>query len=111
MFANRCAVLVLANLPILWVFAGRNNIFVWATGWTFQTFNIFHRHVARVVILLTIGHASAYTHLALTTHLPTGVSLWQAALKQEWFIWGIVVSRVCVIYTKLYTDCARRLYL
>jgi Ferric reductase like transmembrane component len=43
------------------MFAGRNNILLWATGWNFQTFNIFHRHVARIGTLLAIVHSVAYT--------------------------------------------------
>ncbi|KAL1297967.1 hypothetical protein AAFC00_006475 [Neodothiora populina] len=91
-FANRCAVLALSNLPILWLFAGRNNILLWVTGWEFQTFNIFHRHVARVTILLIIGHAASYTHLDTTMTMPTGKTLYQEALHEEWYVWGIVAA-------------------
>lgn len=52
-----------ANLPILWMFSGRNNVFLWLTGWSFSTFNIFHRHVARVATILAIIHSICYTGL------------------------------------------------
>lgn len=49
-----------ANLPLLWLFGGRNNIFLWATGWSFASFNIFHRHVARVATVQAIVHSILY---------------------------------------------------
>ncbi|KAF1350172.1 ferric reductase NAD binding domain-containing protein [Delphinella strobiligena] len=85
-FANRCAILLISNLPILWMFAGRNNIFIWATGWNFQTFNIFHRHIARVVILLAIGHSAVYTHSALQ------MGIYKSDFKEGWFAWGVAAT-------------------
>lgn len=49
-----------ANLPLLWLFGGRNNILIWATGWSFATYNIFHRHVARVATFQALAHATLY---------------------------------------------------
>jgi hypothetical protein len=49
-----------ANFPLLWLFGGRNNIFLWATGWSFASFNIFHRHVARVATVQAIVHSVLY---------------------------------------------------
>lgn len=48
------------NLPLLWLFGGRNNILIWATGWSFATYNIFHRHVARVATFQALAHATLY---------------------------------------------------
>lgn len=55
--------LAIATLPWIWMFAGRNNIFIWVTGWSFGTFNIFHRHVARAATLQAIVHGISYTVL------------------------------------------------
>jgi ferric-chelate reductase len=49
-----------ANFPLIWLFGGRNNIFLWATGWSFASFNIFHRHVARVATLQAVVHSVLY---------------------------------------------------
>ena len=43
------------------VFAGRSNIFIWATGWKLSTFNLFRRHIARVTTILAIVHSVGYT--------------------------------------------------
>lgn len=97
-FANRCAILLISNLPIVWMFAGRNNIFIWATGWNFQTFNIFHRHIARVIILLAIGHSAVYTHSALR------MGIYKSDFKEGWFAWGVAVSRIQACFHFLCTD-------
>ncbi|OJJ45856.1 hypothetical protein ASPZODRAFT_160065 [Penicilliopsis zonata CBS 506.65] len=61
--ADRTGILSFANLSLLWVFGVRNNIFLWATGWSFATFNIFHRHIARVATLQAVVHTIVYTFL------------------------------------------------
>ncbi|KAF2668145.1 hypothetical protein BT63DRAFT_414178 [Microthyrium microscopicum] len=58
---RRTGKMAVANLPWLWIFGARNNIFQWATGWNFSTFNLFHRHIARVVLFEAIAHAGAET--------------------------------------------------
>lgn len=61
--ADRTGILSFANVPLLWLFAGRNNIFIWATGWSYSTFNIFHRHVAWIATLQAVVHTILYTVL------------------------------------------------
>ncbi|RMD42101.1 hypothetical protein DV735_g3031, partial [Chaetothyriales sp. CBS 134920] len=55
--ADRTGILSYACLAWIWMFSGRNNIFIWLTGWQFSTFNIFHRHVARGATMLAIVHS------------------------------------------------------
>lgn len=59
--ANRTGILAFAQLPLLFLFAGRNNIMMWVTGWSFDTFNVYHRWIARVMVALAITHGVAYT--------------------------------------------------
>ena len=60
---NRTGVFAVANLPILWVFSGRNDVFLWLTSWDFATFNSFHRWVARIMTVEAIVHSIGYTYL------------------------------------------------
>jgi len=60
-FADRTGYLAYTNLPILWLFAIRNNILIWLTGWDFATYNRFHRWVARIATLEAILHSIGYT--------------------------------------------------
>lgn len=51
------------NLPLLWVLAGRNDVLMWLTGWSFDSLNMFHRWIARVATFHAIAHSAAYTWL------------------------------------------------
>ncbi|KAE8441763.1 hypothetical protein EG329_004321 [Mollisiaceae sp. DMI_Dod_QoI] len=59
--ADRTGILCYANLPMLWMFSGRNNVFMWATGWSFSTFNTFHRNIARVATIQAIVHSIGWS--------------------------------------------------
>jgi hypothetical protein len=61
--ADRTGIMAYATLPWIWVFAGRNNVFMWATGLSYQAFNIFHRHIARAGTILAIVHSVVYIGL------------------------------------------------
>lgn len=58
--ADRTGIISFANIPLIWLFAGRNNIFLWATGWSFATFNLFHRHVAWIATIQAVVHTLLY---------------------------------------------------
>ena len=62
---DRAGILAVANMPILWVFAGRNDVLLWLTGWNFATFNSFHRWISRVVTVQVIVHSIGYTKIYL----------------------------------------------
>ncbi|PYH88050.1 hypothetical protein BO71DRAFT_436126 [Aspergillus ellipticus CBS 707.79] len=85
--ATRLGILAYHCLPFLWMFAGRNNIFIWATGWSFSTFNVFHRHIARATILLAILHS-----IAETIRYTVNSSKYEKSLKKNWFVMGIVAT-------------------
>ena len=59
--SDRTGILSYACLPFLWLFAGRNNIFLWATNFSVQSFNIFHRHVAWACTIFAIIHSVNYS--------------------------------------------------
>lgn len=59
--SDRTGVLSMSNLPLIWAFSVRNNLLIWATGWSFSTFNTFHRWVARIATIEAIVHSFGYT--------------------------------------------------
>ncbi|ORY28146.1 ferric reductase like transmembrane component-domain-containing protein [Naematelia encephala] len=59
--ADRTAILSFYNLPLLWVLAGRNDIILWVTGWSYTSANLFHRWVARMTVVEAIIHSAAWT--------------------------------------------------
>ncbi|RFU31402.1 hypothetical protein B7463_g4916, partial [Scytalidium lignicola] len=80
--SDRCGIISYANIPWLWLFSGRNNIFLWATGWSFSTFNRFHRHVARIATVQGIIHSIGWSALE-TGYLS---EMWK---EKYWYMGGI----------------------
>ncbi|WVQ86162.1 hypothetical protein IAT38_008330 [Cryptococcus sp. DSM 104549] len=60
-YADRTAIMSFYNLPILTMLAGRNDVILWITGWSFASMNIFHRWVARVTVVQGILHSIFWT--------------------------------------------------
>lgn len=58
---DRTGYLAYANLVAAWLFAMRNNVLAWLTGWEFATFNRFHRWIARTLVLEALIHAIGRT--------------------------------------------------
>ncbi|CAG8879746.1 unnamed protein product [Penicillium salamii] len=89
--ADRTGIMSFANFPLIWLFGGRNNIFMWATGWSFASFNIFHRHVARVVTLQAVVHSVLYIVMYIQAN-----TLWKG-LSKAYVLWGILGTAVMVL--------------
>ncbi|KAK1240457.1 hypothetical protein MKX07_004485 [Trichoderma sp. CBMAI-0711] len=87
--ADRTGVMSYANLPLIWMFSGRNNIFIWLTGWQFSTFNLFHRHIARVATLQAIIHSVGYTAFYYTAGY--GYQF-RPLFREPWFYLGVVAT-------------------
>ncbi|KAJ5131567.1 uncharacterized protein N7515_007606 [Penicillium bovifimosum] len=89
--ADRTGIMSFANLPLVWLFGGRNNIFLWATGWSFASFNIFHRHVARIATVQAVVHSILY----LVMFLQTGKA-WRG-MSKTYVLWGILATFVMIL--------------
>ncbi|KAI0077231.1 hypothetical protein K474DRAFT_1707531 [Panus rudis PR-1116 ss-1] len=86
-FADRTGIMSFANLPLVWLFAGRNDILLWLTGWSFSTFNVFHRYAARIATVQGILHSIAYTVIYYQS--PGGYS---DVLSEQWFWTGLAAT-------------------
>lgn len=82
--AYRAGVMSVAHLPLLVAFAGRNNILAWLTGWSFDTFNLYHRWLARFMFILAFIHAVSFTVFYNLSHRYT------IEFRQSFLRWGIV---------------------
>ncbi|KAL4987654.1 hypothetical protein BDW68DRAFT_187869 [Aspergillus falconensis] len=80
--SDRTGILSYACLPFLWLFGGSNNIFLWATDFNTQSFNIFNRHVAWACKLLAIAHSVNYSV----------VFAYHVSGKQEYWYMGVVAT-------------------
>lgn len=59
-FRNRTGVLAVMNMIPLFLLAGRNNPFITFCGISFDTMNLIHRWIGRIVVLEAIAHTSAW---------------------------------------------------
>lgn len=57
---NRCGVLAVMNMLPLFILAGRNNPLIQFCGVSFDTFNLVHRWIGRIVVLEAIAHTTAW---------------------------------------------------
>ena len=59
-FRGRSGHLAVINMLGLFLFAARNNPFISLLGISFDTFNLFHRWIGRIVVLESVAHAIAW---------------------------------------------------
>ncbi|EME83870.1 uncharacterized protein MYCFIDRAFT_115437, partial [Pseudocercospora fijiensis CIRAD86] len=94
--ADRTGFLSIAQLPMVWVFAARNDPFMWLTGWSFATYNLFHRWIARIAVVHAIIHSIAYT---VFDFYSTGdASSYQSSWAEEyWYCGGIATITMALM--------------
>lgn len=76
-------------IPLI-LLAGRNNPLIWILGISFDTFNLIHRWIGRLVVVEALAHTLAWM---VSKSLRVG---WQSMLESlpssQFYIWGMVVS-------------------
>lgn len=82
--ADRTGIVVLIYMPLLVLFAGRNNIMQWLTRWSFATFICFHRWLARVAFSLVLVHAICFSISLQEKYTETST--------QTFFINGVIAA-------------------
>lgn len=86
LIADRTGIVVGYIIPLLILFAGRNNFLQYATRLNFATFITYHRWVSRIVILLVIVHA-------ITFSISDKVAgKYKTRMKKPFMIWGTVAG-------------------
>ncbi|KAF2722250.1 ferric reductase like transmembrane component [Polychaeton citri CBS 116435] len=84
--ANRVGVLSFANIPLLVLYAGRNNVLYWLTNWSQSTFILLHRWVAYICTLQAALHSILYLRIYLAA------SQYNAESKLAYWVWGIIAT-------------------
>lgn len=84
--ADRTGIVCTICLPLLILIGGRNNFLQWLTRWKFSTFIMYHRWVARVIVLLAFLHSVLYTAI----YVRRGTYAEEA--REEFFIFGIIAT-------------------
>lgn len=83
MVADRAGVLAFGIIPLIVLFAGRNNILTSLTGLPLESFIVFHKYVARMMWIHALIHSACYTAYAVHTN---SVS---AYFHKRYFVWGV----------------------
>ncbi|CUM64451.1 uncharacterized protein PRCAT00002055001 [Priceomyces carsonii] len=88
LIADRTGDIVCFHIPLLVLFAGRNNFLQWLTRWNFATFITYHRWISRIAILLVIIHSIAFT-IAFCLE-----GYYTMEMQEDFLRWGTVAT-VC----------------
>jgi len=104
-FRGRTGVLAVVNMVPLFLLAGRNNPLIWIFGVSFDTWNLIHRWLGRIVALESTCHITAWTINKVETS-PTG---WQGVFEKiresHFILAGLIVSSACLFpFSTRYTD-------
>lgn len=79
---------------MVYLFATRNDPFLWLTGWSFATYTRFHRWIARIATLQAIIHSICYTFNSFWDD-PTGADYAESWTEEYWYCGGLVCTPVC----------------
>ncbi|PIA93043.1 Ferric/cupric reductase transmembrane component 1 [Cercospora beticola] len=90
--SNRLGILTAANIPLIWLFAARNNPLLWVSGWSYPVFSQFHRWTARITALLAIAHGIGYS--ITNSYKKTYYVTW----NESYWRWGVIaLLAICVL--------------
>lgn len=85
---DRTGHLSLFTMNLTFLFAGRNNFVLWATGWNFSGFLMYHKFIARCTVALIFAHTIAYVANSVK------LGNYDTRHVQNYWIWGSV-SIIC----------------
>ncbi|KAJ9649583.1 hypothetical protein H2199_000361 [Coniosporium tulheliwenetii] len=71
-FADRAGLVFVANLPILYLFAAKNQPIKLLTGYSYESLNIFHRRLGEVMCVLALLHSAGMVGVWYTLLRPGG---------------------------------------
>jgi hypothetical protein len=87
---NRSGVLSVVNMVPLFIFVGRNNPLIRLLGISFDTYNLLHRWIGRIVILEALTHTLAF--LASNAHTKGWAAAFKTATTVPYMLFGFIVS-------------------
>lgn len=103
-YGDRSAILLSYQLPLLFIFPGRNNFFQYITRWKYSRFITFHKWLARIILLEVFIHSFAMSSqtYALKKY---------ARFGKDWYRYGICG---CVLFALIilcsFSPFRRRFY-
>lgn len=96
---GRSGVLAVVNMIPLVIFAGRNNPLIPLLQISFDTYNLLHRWVGRMVVLEAIVHTCCWAYVK---HAAAGWSgIWKMITTDPFISWGTIGTIALVLITVL----------
>ena len=81
-FADRAGLVFVANLPLLYLFAAKNQPIKLLTGYSYESLNIFHRRLGEIMCLLALLHSLGMLGVWYTILRPAGSTLTRFLLSK-----------------------------
>ena len=101
-FADRTSLVFVANLPLLYLFAAKNQPIKVLTGYSYESLNIFHRRLGEVMCLLAFLHSAGMIGVWYTVLRPAGIALIQFLLIKMILLGiGALVAYEMLYFTSL----------
>lgn len=101
-FADRTSLLFVANLPLLYLFAAKNQPIKMMTGYSYEALNIFHRRLGEVMCLLALLHSLGMIGVWYTILRPVGITLFKFLLIKMILLGiGAFVAYELIYFTSL----------
>ncbi|KAL8994621.1 MAG: hypothetical protein Q9169_005465 [Polycauliona sp. 2 TL-2023] len=101
-FADRTSLLFVANIPLLYLFAAKNQPIKLLTGYSYESLNIFHRRLGEVMCLLALLHSAGMVGVWYTILRPVGFSLARFLLSKIILLGiGALVAYELLYFTSL----------
>ena len=97
--ADRTGYVCMYELVLTFLFAGRNNIMITATGWQFETFITFHRWVSRAMYIDVAIHSIAYTIYEIEKGKFAG---FYHSVMMAWGLLGTLVGGIVIFFSHRY---------
>jgi len=101
-FADRTSLLFVANLPLLYLFAAKNQPLKLLTGYSYEGLNIIHRRLGEVMCLLALLHSIGMIGVWYTILRPVGMTLVKFLLMKMILLGiGAFVAYELIYFTSL----------
>lgn len=104
--SHRTGVLAFVYIPILTLFACRNNPLIELTGFSYETFQVYHRWNARLMVFHAVVHGVLLTWFSLREHVLffkwRHVHNWRAGNLAAYFSIIMLVFALRIVRRRLY---------
>ena len=100
--ADRASILFVANLPLLYLFAAKNQPIKLLTGYSYESLNILHRRLGEVMCLLALLHSAGMMAVWYTILRHAGITLGGFLVKRMILLGiGAFIAYELIYFTSL----------